>query len=121
MGKNLLDELTFEQKQRLLTLPAELKHFSQTQWAAMYGIIPMTQDLFNSIQLECLKTGEELEAAALDVFLKYPEFALNYSARLENTLIEPDTIANDPEENFKQLYERLRLSIYEEFQYDIDA
>ena len=80
MEKSLFNELTLEQKQKLLTLPAELKHFTQTQWAAIYGIVPMTQELFDSIQLERLKAGEELESAALDTFLKYPEFALNYSS-----------------------------------------
>ena len=46
MEKSLFNELTLEQKQKLLTLPAELKHFTQTQWAAIYGIVPMTQFIF---------------------------------------------------------------------------
>ena len=122
MEKSLFNELTLEQKQKLLTLPAELKHFTQTQWAAIYGIVPMTQELFDSIQLERLKAGEELESAALDTFLKYPEFALNYSSRLESTLSTSNTISSDDaEKKFKQLYERMRHSIYAEFQYDIGA
>ena len=122
MEKSLFNELTLEQKQKLLTLPAELKHFTQTQWAAIYGIVPMTQELFNSIQLERLKAGEELEPAALDTFLKYPEFALNYSSRLESTLSTSNTISSDDaEKKFKQLYEKMRHSIYAEFQYDIGA
>ena len=122
MEKSLFNELTLEQKQKLLTLPAELKHFTQTQWAAIYGIVPMTQELFDSIQLERLKAGEELESAALDTFLKYPEFALNYSSRLENALSTSNTISSDDaEENFKQLYEKMRHSIYAKFQYDIGA
>ena len=122
MEKSLFTELTLEQKQKLLTLPAELKHFTQTQWAAIYGIVPMTQELFDSIQLERLKAGEELESAALDTFLKYPEFALNYSSRLESDLITSNTISSDDaEENFKQLYEKMRHSIYAKFQYDIGA
>ena len=122
MEKSLFNELTLEQKQKLLTLPAELKHFTQTQWAAIYGIVPMTQELFDSIQLERLKVGEELESAALDTFLKYPEFALNYSSRLESALSTSNTISSDDaEENFKQLYKKMRHSIYEKFQYDIGA
>ena len=122
MEKSLFNELTLEQKQKLLTLPAELKHFTQTQWAAIYGIEPMTQTLFDSIQLEHLKAGEELESATLDTFLKYSEFALNYSSRLESDLITSNTISSDDaEENFKQLYEKMRHSIYAKFQYDIGA
>ena len=98
MEKSLFNELTLEQKQKLLTLPAELKHFTQTQWAAIYGIVPMTQEFFDSIQLERLKAGEELESAALDTFLKYPEFALNYSSRLESTLSTSNTISSDDAE-----------------------
>ncbi|MFQ9590200.1 MAG: hypothetical protein ACLRZ5_01675 [Ruminococcus sp.] len=66
--------------------------------------------------------GEELESAALDTFLKYPEFALNYSSRLESDLITSNTISSDDaEENFKQLYEKMRHSTYAKFQYDIGA
>ena len=75
----------------------------------------MTQTLFDSIQLERLKAWEELESAALDTFLKYPEFALNYSSRLENALSTSNTISSDDtEENFKKLYEKkssLQLSL----------
>ena len=101
-------------------MQAELKHFNHTKWAAIYVILPMTQELFDSIQLERLKVGEELESAALDTFLKYSEFALNYSSRLESDLITSNTISSDDaEENFKQLYEKMRHSIYAEFQYDV--
>ena len=82
----------------------------------------MTQTLFDSIQLERLKAWEELESAALDTFLKYPEFALNHSSRLENALSTSNTISSDDtEENFKKLYEKMRHSTYEKFQYDIGA
>ena len=82
----------------------------------------MTQTLFDSIQLERLKAWEELESAALDTFLKYPEFALNYSSRLENALSTSNTLSSDDTEvNFKKLYEKMRHSTYEKFQYDIGA
>lgn len=69
-----------------------------------------------------MKAGEELESAALDTFLKSPEFALNYSSRLENALSTSNTISSDDtEENFKKLYEKMRHSTYEKFQYDIGA
>ena len=55
-------------------------------------------------------------------FLKSPEFALNYSSRLENALSTSNTISSDDtEENFKKLYEKMRHSTYEKFQYDIGA
>ena len=65
---------------------------------------------------------KRLQSFLLSLFLKYPEFALNYSSRLESALITSNTISSDDaEENFKQLYEKMRHSIYEKFQYDIGA
>ena len=68
-----------EQQQKFNQISVELKYLTDTQWKAIYGLCPMTQELFNNIQLKRLKIGEKLEPAALEVFLKYPEFALTYS------------------------------------------
>ena len=65
-----------EQQQKFNQISVELKYLTDTQWKAIYGLCPMTQELFNGIQLKRLKIGEELESAALEVFLKYPKFAL---------------------------------------------
>lgn len=119
MEKSLFNELTLEQKQKLLTLPAELKHFTQTQWAAIYGIVPMTQELFDSIQLERLKVGEELEPAALDTFLKYPEFALNYSHRLEDAIDSLQPIISSSSNSPQKLYQNFQISIYQNWGYNI--
>ena len=121
-GKKFIQRIDLGAKTKITDIAGRIETFTQTQWAAIYGIEPMTQTLFDSIQLERLKAGEELESAALDTFLKYPEFALNYSSRLESALITSNTISSDyAEENFKQLYEKMRHSIYAKFQYDIGA
>ena len=121
-GKKFIQRIDLGAKTKITDIAGRMKHFTQTQWAAIYGIVPMTQELFDSIQLKRLKVGEELESAALDTFLKYPEFALNYSSRLESDLITSNTISSDDaEENFKQLYKKMRHSIYAKFQYDIGA
>ena len=68
----VLRNLSSEQQQKFNQISAELKYLTDTQWKAIYGLCPMTQELFNDIQLKRLKIGEKLEPAALEVFLKYP-------------------------------------------------
>ena len=79
----VLRNLSSEQQQKFNQISVELKYLTDTQWKAIYGLCPMTQELFNNIQLKRLKIGEKLEPAALEVFLKYPKFALPCSNCLE--------------------------------------
>ena len=121
-GKKFIQRIDLGAKTKITDIAGRIETFHPDSMGCKYGIVPMTQELFDSIQLERLKAGEELESAALDTFLKYPEFALNYSSRLESDLITSNTISSDDaEENFKQLYEKMRHSTYEKFQYDIGA
>ena len=119
--ENLFENLELEQKEQFLSVAVELKYFSLTQWKAIHEIIPMSQELFDGIQLLRLKVGEELEPVALNIFLKYPVFASNYSVRLENVVKAQDTGIEDIEIDTAALYEKMRRPIYEEFQYDIGA
>lgn len=119
--ENLFENLELEQKEQFLSVAVELKYFSLTQWKAIHEIITMSQELFDGIQLLRLKVGEELEPVALNIFLKYPVFASNYSNRLENVVKAQDTGIEDIEIDTAALYEKMRCSIYEEFQYDIGA
>lgn len=97
----VLRNLTSEQQQNFNRLSAELKYLTDTQWKAVYGLCPMTQEIFNGIQLERLKIGEELESAALEVFLKYPEFALSYSDCLEKAIETLQSDTGTPENSNK--------------------
>ena len=119
--ENLFENLKLEQKEQFLSAAVELKYFSLIQWKAIHEIIPMSQELFDGIQLLRLKVGEELEPVALNIFLKYPVFASNYSDRLENVVKAQDTGIEDIEIDTAALCEKMRRSIYEEFQYDIGA
>nr|WP_294666333.1 hypothetical protein [uncultured Blautia sp.] len=119
--ENLFENLELEQMEQFLSVAVELKYFSLTQWKAIHGLSPMSQELFDGIQLLRLKVGEELESVALDIFLKYPVFASNYSDRLENVVKVQDRDTDDMEIDTAALYEKMRNSIYTEFQYDIGA
>ena len=80
-----LDHLTPEQQQKLNDLFAGIQYLREDAWAAVYAPELMTQELFDYIQLRRLEIGPELENIAMDMFLKYPDFAMNYANRLEKT------------------------------------
>ena len=121
--ENLFENLELEHKERFLTAAMELIYFTLTQWKAIYGLCPMTQEIFNGIQLELLKIGEELESAALEVFLKYPEFALPYSDCLEKAIetLQPTTgISENSNKISEEVYEKIQCVVKESFPYSFN-
>lgn len=108
-----LDHLTPEQQQKLNDLFAGIQYLREDAWAAVYAPELMTQELFDYIQLRRLEIGPELENIAMDMFLKYPDFAMNYANRLEKTFsLQNTTSENSPCKNIRQ-------GILSEFGYDI--
>ena len=70
-----------------------------------------------------LKIGEELESAALEVFLKYPEFALSYSDCLEKAIETLQSDTGTPEnsnKNSKDVYEKIQHIVNESFPYSFN-
>ena len=121
--EEVLKNLTEEQQQKFSRLSAELKYLTDTQWKAIYGLCPMTQEIFNGIQLERLKIGDELESAALEVFLKYPEFALPYSDCLEKAIetLQPTTgISENSNKISEEVYEKIQCVVKESFPYSFN-
>lgn len=102
-----LDHLTPEQQQKLDDLFAGIQYLREDAWTALSDPQLMTQDIFDYIQLRRMEIGPELENIAMDMFLKYPDYAINYTTRLEKA-----TIASDN-------YERIRQGVICEFGYDI--
>lgn len=45
--EEVLKNLTEERQQKFSRLSAELKYLTDTQWKAIYGLCPMTQEIFN--------------------------------------------------------------------------
>lgn len=108
-----LDHLTPEQQQKLNDLFAGIQYLREDAWTAVYAPELMTQELFDYIQLRRLEIGPELENIAMDMFLKYPDFAMNYANRLEKTFsLQNTTSENSPCKNIRQ-------GILSEFGYDI--
>lgn len=102
------DSLTSEQQQKLDDLFAGIQYLREDAWAALYSPDLMTQELFDYIQLRRLEIGPELENIALDMFLRYPDFAEKYEERLDKAM-----------ESASEGYDAIRKGILDEFGYDI--
>ena len=107
---NILDlgNLTSEQQQRVDDLFAGIQYLNDDAWNALSDPQLMTQELFNYIQLRRLEIGSELENIALDMFLRYPDFAEKYEERLDKAM-----------QSALEGYDDIRKGILDEFGYDI--
>lgn len=102
------DSLTSEQQQKLNNLFAGIQYLREDVWTALSDPELMTQELFNYIQLRRLEIGPELENIALDMFLRYPDFAERYGERLDKAM-----------QSALEGYDDIRKGILDEFGYDI--
>ena len=120
MCKNILFDIknmTPDQQQKFDDLFAEIKYLNHEQWVALDDPCLMTQEIFNSIQLRRMEIGPELENITTDLFLKYPDYAISYSRRLEKAI---SSTSNSDSFSFDICYENMRKEILKEFGYDID-
>ena len=120
MCKNILFDIknmTPDQQQKFDDLFAEIKYLNHGQWNSLDNPCLMTQEVFNSIQLRRMEIGPELENITTDLFLKYPDYAISYSRRLEKAI---SSTSNSDSFSFDICYENMRKEILKEFGYDID-
>ena len=111
-----IENMTPDQQQKFDDLFAEIKYLNHEQWNALDDPCLMTQEIFNSIQLRRMEIGPELENITTNLFIKYPDYAISYSRRLEKA------ISSASNSNFFSLdicYKNMRKEILKEFGYDI--
>lgn len=87
---------------------AEIQHLDDLQSAAVDKAISMTQEIFDSIMRLREEVGPELERTSMRVFLEYPEFALDYTNRLEIELGALDDRPEMPSLEIQLSYEKLK-------------
>lgn len=116
--KNVIDleNLTPQQQQNLDNLFAEVEFLDRDAWEAIDDPEKMTQEIFNGIQLKRMKVGPELEDFSEQIFLQYPDFAINYANRLEKAFLYQDSSSDELE-----TCENIRQGIIREFGFDIGA
>lgn len=113
------EDMTAEQQQQLIAFFTELQFFDRDVWKAIVQMEPMTQAMFDYIQLRRMEVGPGLEDIAGAVFLAYPEFAMNYAERMEKAVCGQKTDAKDMTSETDDCYERIRRKISAAFGYDI--
>lgn len=111
-----IENMSPAQQQKFNDLFAEIKYLNHEQWNALDDPCLMTQEIFNSIQLRRMEIGPELENITMDLFLKYPDYAISYSQRLENAI---SSAPNSDSFSLDICYENMRKGILKEFGYDI--
>lgn len=90
-------------------------YLDDTQNAAIDGITPMTQEVFDSIMKRREEVGPELEEVSMGVFLKYPKFAQNYADRLEAEIGSVDDMPKLSPLQEQLEFERLKRRIRKEY------
>lgn len=110
------ENLTPEQQRNLDNLFVEIKFLDRDAWEAIDDPEKMTQEIFNGIQLKRMKVGLELEDLSEQIFLQYPDFAINYANRLEKVVLYQDSLSDELE-----TYENIRQGIIREFGFDIGS
>lgn len=111
-----LENITSQQQQNLDNLFAEVEFLDRDAWEAIDDPEKMTQEIFNGIQLKRMKVGPELEDLSEQIFLQYPDFAINYANRLEKAFLYQDSSSDELE-----TCENIRQGIIREFGFDIGA
>ena len=120
MGKKILcytgekskKELTLLQQAKINNFFMAALYLDDIQNAAIDGIIPMTEEVFNSIMKRREEVGSELEDVSMEVFLNYPKFAKMYADRLEAEIDSLDDMPKlsllQEQLEFKRLKRRIR-------------
>ena len=100
-------KLSQEQKKKFISFLAVTFTMSDEELQAIDGVIPMTQELFDSITDKCI--GPEFESFFDDFILKYPDFLIENAKKLEMDL---DVSADDLPDFTPAEQEKLRQKIW---------
>ena len=111
-----LENMAPDQQQKFDDLFAEINYLNHEQWNALDDPCLMTQEIFNSIQLRRMEIGPELENITTNLFIKYPDYAISYSRRLEKAI---SSASNSDSFSLDICYKNMRKEILKEFGYDI--
>lgn len=113
----ILDNIEIKQS-RINAFLGEIFYLNEVQNQALEGMIPMTQAIFDSIMERRDEVGPILEDMWMDVFLKYPEFAMAHTeklaAKLEMPLEEMEISESAPEDR-ERTWNHLKKLIKEKY------
>ena len=107
-----------EQEQKnLWSFIVESIEFTDEQNAAIEHVIPMTQELYNSIMDKCMEIGLDVDPLFHRLLLEYPAFMCNYADKIEKEIEDmelPELTPEQWEESKQKLYARIRAKYGED-------
>lgn len=77
----LIDNLNDDEKNKLAEYLKALTLFNETEQAAYLGIIPMTQEIYNSCIDKCM--GRNIDSILFHLMDTYPDFIEGYGKLLD--------------------------------------
>ena len=109
-------EFTEKELKGFWSFIVEAMEFTDEENSAIEHVIPMTQDLYNSIMDKCMEIGSDVEPLFLRMLTEYQDFMSVYADKMEKELNEkyPDDGAfkeSTPEElekSWQDLCKRIR-------------
>lgn len=81
-------EFTEKEQKNLWSFIVESMEFTDEQNAAIEHVIPITQEIYDSILDKCNEIGSEVDPLFHRLLIEYPDFMSNYAEKLEAELDE---------------------------------
>lgn len=104
-------EFTEKEFKNLWSFIVESMEFTDEENAAIEHVIPMTQELFNSIIDKCNEIGSDVDPLFYRMLDEYKDFMCVYADKIEKEVedVELPTLSEEQwEENKQKLYARIR-------------
>lgn len=81
-------DFTKEELKKFWCFLVETFEFDDEQNKAIENVIPMTQELYDSILDKCMEVGSDLDHLFFRMLDEYPDFLDNYAEKIEKELYE---------------------------------
>lgn len=104
-------DFTEKELKNLWSFIVESMEFTDEENSAIEHVIPMTQELFNSIIDKCNEIGHDVDPLFYRLLDEYPEFMSVYADKIEKEVEDvalPTLTPKQWEENKQKLYARIR-------------
>ena len=110
-------EFTERQFKNLWSFIVEAMEFTDEENSAIEHVIPMTQELFDSIMDKCMELGSDVEPLFLRLMKEYEEFSNVYADRIIEEVKDveiPEWTEEEKAIQKEKLYARIRAKYGED-------
>lgn len=110
-------EFTEKEFKNLWSFIVESMEFTDEENAAIEHVIPMTQELYNSIMDKCMEIGSDVDPLFHRLLIEYQNFMAVYADRIEEEVKDvelPEISEEEWEIQREKLYARIRAKYGED-------